>query len=307
MLTYNQAGTVADAVRAAVAQNGPLEEILISDDCSSDQTFDVIKRTVENYNGPHKVVLNQNPKNLGINKHLNVLNQLSSGNVIIAASGDDISLPDRSERIIRVFETERTMLVHSDAIVENSLGEPASHPFRNALFFHSTDVKRAAVSKALYLGATCAWHKDLYAKYGPMPENQVFDDLILGFRAALEEGVHTISEPLIRYRIGQGVTTVKTSVKSIQDIQDLRETELDRELATLQHRREDCTVLGGDVISPIVEVIDARVKYLEIRKLAARQGLLGTIMRHPTPNAIHAALAEMNSYRKLMSNLKKNA
>lgn len=306
MLTYNQGSTVAESVKAALAQTGPLNEILISDDCSTDQTFEVIQKIVENYDGPHKVVLNRNPKNLGINKHLNVLNRISSGNVIIAASGDDISLPNRSERIIEVFETQRAMLVHSDAIVENSSGQPAAHPFRKALFFHSTDMKRAAVSKALYLGATSAWHKDLYTKYGPMPEGKVFDDLILGFRAALEEGVRTISEPLIRYRIGHGVTTIKSSLKSVEAIQVQREADLDRELATLRYRREDCAVASADGIPSILAVIDNRVKLLQLRKLALKHGVWKTIIQHPTPTAVYATLAEFNARRKLKKNLETN-
>ena len=66
MITYNQEQYIADALNSALAQDYPNLEIIVSDDCSSDQTFAIATDIASNYRGPHKITLNRNEPNLGI-------------------------------------------------------------------------------------------------------------------------------------------------------------------------------------------------------------------------------------------------
>lgn len=103
IFTYNQEKFVEEAVRGALSQDYPNLEIIISDDCSSDRTFDIIKETVSNYNGPHKIILNRNETNLGLLTHYNKINHISHGEIIVMGSGDDVSLPNRTSVVVQVF------------------------------------------------------------------------------------------------------------------------------------------------------------------------------------------------------------
>ena len=61
MITYNQERYVRDAVRGALAQTYEPLEIVISDDCSTDSTWDIIRDEVEAYRksgGIHKNIVN---------------------------------------------------------------------------------------------------------------------------------------------------------------------------------------------------------------------------------------------------------
>ena len=73
MLTYNQERYVRDAVRGVLAQTYEPLEIVISDDCSTDGTWNIILEEVDAYRksgGVHKnIVLNRNEKNLGLIRH----------------------------------------------------------------------------------------------------------------------------------------------------------------------------------------------------------------------------------------------
>ncbi len=60
VITYNQARFVREAVESALAQTYSPIEILLSDDCSTDGTFEIIQETVKGYSGPHTVILNRN-------------------------------------------------------------------------------------------------------------------------------------------------------------------------------------------------------------------------------------------------------
>ena len=89
ILAYNHENMIADAINAALAQTYSPLQIIISDDCSTDSTWEIIQKTVSSYNGPHKVEIRRNAVNLGISVHINALWKECSGEWIIASAGDD--------------------------------------------------------------------------------------------------------------------------------------------------------------------------------------------------------------------------
>ena len=92
LFTYNQENFIESAIRGALNQTYSPLEIIISDDCSSDSTFKIVREIVKNYSGPHHVILNRNNENLGLGKHFsNVVYDIASGDYLIIIAGDDIS------------------------------------------------------------------------------------------------------------------------------------------------------------------------------------------------------------------------
>lgn len=55
LFAYNQERFITEAVEAAFAQTYQPLEIIISDDGSSDKTYDTILSLVQRYQGPHTV------------------------------------------------------------------------------------------------------------------------------------------------------------------------------------------------------------------------------------------------------------
>lgn len=258
LLSYNQQKFIAEAVNAALAQEGPLIEIVLSDDCSTDKTYEIMKEIVANYRGPHRVVLNRNNTNIGVVAHIRKANAMSTGDVLIAASGDDISLPDRSRRIIEAFEATNAWLVHSHAICIDLEGKeipPTSH--LSADLVRGADLLTIAKSQGLYLGATAAFDRKIFQKYGYVSNPNAYEDLVYGFRAALENGVHYIEDPLVKYRVGSGISTQHLHA----DLAGKRAAEIRRlraELAVLAQRRRDGLVFGLSPADPIFRVINDR-------------------------------------------------
>lgn len=105
MLTYNQIDYIEEAVNSALNQTYSPLEIIISDDGSTDGTFEKIKEIVSRYDGPHKVILNQNLPNLGIRENVNkVLYDLCHGEYILLAAGDDVSDNNRVSEYVDYFQ-----------------------------------------------------------------------------------------------------------------------------------------------------------------------------------------------------------
>jgi len=96
---YNQEQYIREAVEGAFRQTYSPLEIIISDDCSTDRTFAIASEMAAAYRGPHKILLNRNPTNLGISAHANRIMELTHGELVVASAGDDVSLPERTEVI----------------------------------------------------------------------------------------------------------------------------------------------------------------------------------------------------------------
>ena len=98
-----QEGYAAQAVAGALAQTYGRLKIILSDDGSPDGTFAEIEKAVQDYDGPHRIRLNRNPKNLGLAEHVNKVMGMCSGDIICVGAGDDISLPDRVSETVAAF------------------------------------------------------------------------------------------------------------------------------------------------------------------------------------------------------------
>ena len=126
ILTYNQEKYIEETIEAAFAQTYSPMEIIISDDGSTDNTFDIVKRKVAEYKGPNKIIINQNNPNLGLREHYNkVWYELSHGEYLIMADGDDVSINTRVEDYVRVFERfPEVVMVSSKSIETDSNLKP---------------------------------------------------------------------------------------------------------------------------------------------------------------------------------------
>ena len=299
VLTYNQEAYVRTAIAAALAQSGPPLDILISDDASTDGTWAEVEAAVAGYAGPHRVTLNRNPVNLGIAAHINQCVARTSGRWIIAAAGDDISRPDRAAKVRACFEATDALLVHSRVETIDPAGRPAGIRFDVATFFTTTDPVEAAASFGLYVGATGAWNRALFRKYGPLPLTGVYEDLILGFRAALEGRIARIDEPLVDYRWGVGVSQ-ETRHASLDDWRAARQRTLARDIRTTDQRLLDAARFGLAPSDPVVRRLhDVRAE-LEAQR-AVHEGTVADyfLARARTPvRALRIYLAERKRARR---------
>lgn len=119
ILTYNQEDYIEQTIQAAFNQTYSPMEIIISDDGSTDHTFEIVQRMAKEYKGPNVVKINQNVPNLGLRDHYNkVLYELSTGEYIILADGDDVSISTRVEDYVKAFEQYPDVVMVSSKSIE---------------------------------------------------------------------------------------------------------------------------------------------------------------------------------------------
>jgi glycosyltransferase involved in cell wall biosynthesis len=118
LLCYNQRHCIQHAVQSCFAQVGEPIEILLSDDASTDGGFELMQSMAALYRGPHTVRLRRNERNLGIGEHYNRAIADSTGQLLVTAAGDDISLPQRVQALAAAWDAsaQTADLVASHAI-----------------------------------------------------------------------------------------------------------------------------------------------------------------------------------------------
>ena len=249
LIAYNQEQYVAEAIAAAFAQTYSPLEIILSDDCSRDSSFEIMQRAVKEYKGPHRVILNRNSLNLNIGGHVNAVAALAEGELIVIAAGDDISHPLRTQQLIQRWNA----LERPPAVLCSDF-EPidsASNP---------VDLNGEAVCKGPFLienmargdicglGATAAVSKSLFSSFPPLHTTVRHEDRVFPFRALLLGGtVAVVDEKLVQYRVEGGIS--REQVKSGRDFLHRHITALsERTLPDAVQRLSDLmVVLPGDV------------------------------------------------------------
>lgn len=196
LFAYNQEHYIREAVAGAFAQTYAPLQIILSDDNSSDRTFEIMQEMAAQYHGPHHVVLNRNEINQGIGVHVNKVMSLATGDFIVVAAGDDISLPERT-----------TVLV--DKWVELGCGALSIHTSLWQIDEQGQviGIRRPAPKKSFFvpsgiIGASHGWSKKLFDRFGELVPGLFIEDQAIGFRALLSDGLFYIDQPLVKYRVG---------------------------------------------------------------------------------------------------------
>lgn len=79
LLTYNQEQFVEEAFLSLLNQDMDDLEIVVSDDCSTDNTWEKIQVVADSYQGSKKIILSRNTENMGIVNNYSAAIKQSAG------------------------------------------------------------------------------------------------------------------------------------------------------------------------------------------------------------------------------------
>ena len=204
LIAYNQEDFITDAIKGALSQTYSPLQIILSDDCSSDTTFEIIETLAKEYQGSHELILNRNVENKGLAGHINHIMTLARGELIVIAAGDDISLPQRTQRIYEYYikSQKRSFSIFTNAICINDVGEKIGILHKLSIPPQDLTLESYASRERLgfITGSTHAWQKTVFDFFGPLPNDVQAEDTVIPFRSALLGSIGYIHEPLVYYR-----------------------------------------------------------------------------------------------------------
>lgn len=208
LICYNQESTIVEALQSLVSQDYENIELIISDDCSSDATVDIINNFINNIQSKKiKIVLNVNQTNIGIGGNLAKAVSLCAGEFIIPASGDDISASTRVSTVMRAWlKSDKQIGYINTDVTDISLTGDVIKEYKADNFDNYKNLKDWLQKPQFFVGTEC-WSSDFYRKFPP-PINVRAEDQIMSFRAILLSCGHTIHQSTLYHRLG-GVTDKK--------------------------------------------------------------------------------------------------
>ncbi len=192
----NQAKYIRESLQSAFDQTYSPLEIVISDDCSTDGTDEIIRRMTAEYTGPHSIVFNRNETNLFVCKNYEKAFMLAHGELLVTGAGDDVSMPNRVERIVEAWEEngrKATMIIHALSVVD--------------LEGKEVYVDRMAGPR-IFRGAGAAYSGGVVRRFPKLnvPKG-VYEDHVFSTRALLLGECLVMDDILVKYRIGAGLTS----------------------------------------------------------------------------------------------------
>jgi glycosyltransferase involved in cell wall biosynthesis len=187
-------------------QSHPVDEIVVSDDASTDDTLEVVRRALD-ASAVRTTVLRNDPP-LGVTANFEQAIRATTGQIVILSDQDDIWHRDRVEQALSVFEAGAPPLLQfSDARLVDADG--AELPSSLFAVLELSDADRAALAagrafetllrRNLATGATVAFRRELLDDALPFPAEWVHDEW-LTVLAAAHEAVTVSQAKLIDYR-----------------------------------------------------------------------------------------------------------
>ena len=185
--TYNGERYICCQLDSILAQIGENDEVIISDDSSTDGTVDIIRSyhddRIKLYKGQqfHSPIFNFE----NAIKHAN-------GDIIFLADQDDKWLPGRVEHALKMHERGydfvmcNTRTIYKDHTEEGWL-DPFSRPYWKNLL------------KPAYVGCTMSFKRELLNMVLPFPKSIAMHDLWMGLLAQRNFRCFFIDDPLIEY------------------------------------------------------------------------------------------------------------
>lgn len=228
ILTYNQENFISEAINGALSQTYENLEIIVSDDCSTDDTYEIAKRTIENYAGDKKIFLYKNEKNMGLVPHVNkIFSQYVNGEYIALAGGDDISLPERIEKTVTLFKNDSVYAVSGQCYVINEKGNVIGNSEQNGISYCEINDEYIKNLSFMTSGAGLAIKKSVFDKFGDLELKTPTEDSTLRFRSLLLGKLAVSDHYFIKYRrhdnnLTNHIYSLKTKYISKQYIVDLK-------------------------------------------------------------------------------------
>ena len=212
LCTYNGERFIAEQLKSILSQTRLPDEIIVRDDCSTDNTVKIANSLLENSGIDYRIEVNKT--NLGCGQNFLKCYDSCKGEVIFSCDQDDIWENTKVETIMDLFENNSNVtLVFSNAELIDSNGESLGITLLETIGvpkdfyidreFYKNRLYGDTFGNFLVYGCCNAFRKEFYKMLLPFPEGWYFDSYIAICAPIYGEIVY-INESLIKYRQHEG-------------------------------------------------------------------------------------------------------
>ncbi len=257
MPVYNNEAYVKEAIESMLNQTYSDFELIVLDDCSTDNSANVIKQFDDK-----RIIYHCNAKNLGLANNLNVGLKMARGKYIARMDGDDISLPTRLQTQVDFLERNTDIDLCSCGLEKFGT--------EHDIWIRETNPEQVKITMLFYspiLHASSVWRREVFEKHNLYYNQDAFpaEDYDLWARAVFYCKLVNMPQVLYRYRI-HGIQVTKTDDRAENRIQDIRNRYLTKALPSLSNedrvafidkylQQTDATLKNVKVLKPIYKAV----------------------------------------------------
>ena len=193
MATYQGAMYIAEEIRSMLPQLHEGDELVISDDGSTDGTKQIVEKYI-NAGAPIRLI--DGPQR-GFVANFQSAISAAQGEVLFLADQDDIWLPGKVDRMLVEFDDPDCLVAVHDA----QLVDAERRPLGQRVFElrHSREGLVKNLAKNSYMGCCMAVRSDFRGAFLPIPDVE-FHDWWIGLLSEMRGGSRFVPEVLLEYR-----------------------------------------------------------------------------------------------------------
>lgn len=190
MATYNGEKYIKEQIESILVNLKESDELVISDDCSSDNTIKIIKAFNDS-----RIKIVKGPK-LGVKKNFENAIKNTKNEIIFLADQDDIWDKNKVKIVLKNFDDSTNLVIHDAIVVDKNLKK-----IENS-FYKLRNSKKGFIKnlyKNSYIGCCMAFRRNYLDKILPIPNNIEMHDQWIGLKIK-QKNVKFINNKLIKYR-----------------------------------------------------------------------------------------------------------
>ncbi len=207
LCTYNGSQFLREQLQSLANQTLLPTEVIITDDCSSDDTLKIIQEFSNQLN----IKAFKNETSLKVTKNFERAISLCTSDIILMCDQDDLWHSDKLAKIHSFFqENPDKLAVFCDAELVNEKGESLNNNFWSVVRFHKLQRQQWENGKSVEIllagnrsaGCMMGFRKELTKKIIPFPTHipEMIHDNWITIIAAMLDAMGLIEERLISYR-----------------------------------------------------------------------------------------------------------
>lgn len=278
LLAYNQENYIKEAIRGAFSQTYTPLEIIISDDWSSDGTFEIIEQLVSAYTGPHVVRARRNPDNVGLSAHINAVMKIATGEFVTWAAGDDISLPERTELLIQpMLENPNVVATHSSLTEIDECGRLLRKRAHKSKTRYLT-LEKVCLLASSVVSQSHAFRRDVFERFGDFGYGLSNEGAVMAFRELSQGSIIYVDKELTLYRITSGVSNYRgNDIGKLKAIEPLKVSDWRR--SAFQQMLRDAETLDNELSKKNKKHLRENfIFYTNLHKINSRQSIFISVL-----------------------------
>lgn len=212
MATYNGELYIAEQIDSVLKNMEENDELIISDDGSSDNTREIVRTYIRN---DRRISLIEGPRKGVICNFENALKH-TNGEIVFLCDQDDVWADDKMEKVLAAMDNGVALVLH-DAVVfqDDKIIYPS--------FMQHRGSKQGVVNNIIknsYIGCCMAFKREILDYALPFPKKICMHDQWLGLTGEIYGKSCFIEDKLLRYRRHGNNASSMTGQKIIKKIQD---------------------------------------------------------------------------------------